>query len=404
MEPLQRTDDLPRDNSTAMRLLIVSHTPHYERDTQIVGWGPTVREIDHLAQLFSSVTHVAPLYSGSAPGSSLAYTAENVHLRPVRPAGGERWRNKLAILIRVPSYIRIIWSEMRRADVVHVRCPANISLVAALLLACTKQPRRRWIKYAGNWQPSLPEAWSYTFQRWWLRKGPHGAEVTVNGDWPCQPPHVRPFYNPSLTDAELAAAREIAASKHLSSPLRLLYVGRLERAKGVERALRIVAALSARGMATTLDLVGDGPERGEVEALVRQLGLTEHARLYGWIARPELVPFYAAAHIMLFPSSSSEGWPKVLSEAMAYGVVPVTSNVSGIPQALAEFGCGVALPADRIEGFVEAVIGYVDHAERWAVESRHASDAAIHYTYGDYLRAVSEMLAFGVSKEGKFAS
>ena len=43
------------------------------------------------------------------------------------------------------------------------------------------------------------------------------------------------------------------------------------------------------------------------------------------------------AYLMLFPSES-EGWPKVLSEGKAYGVVPVTSDVSSIPQYLREFG------------------------------------------------------------------
>jgi hypothetical protein len=43
-----------------MRLLIISHTPHYHRDGEIVGWGATVREIDHLAALFESVVHIAP--------------------------------------------------------------------------------------------------------------------------------------------------------------------------------------------------------------------------------------------------------------------------------------------------------------------------------------------------------
>ena len=47
-----------------MRLLIVSHTPHYRAAGQLVGWGPTVRELDHLAELFAEVVHVAPVYDG----------------------------------------------------------------------------------------------------------------------------------------------------------------------------------------------------------------------------------------------------------------------------------------------------------------------------------------------------
>ena len=57
-----------------MKLLIVSHTPHYQKGNAIVGWGPTIREIDYLAQVFDRVVHVAPLHPEAAPASSLPYT------------------------------------------------------------------------------------------------------------------------------------------------------------------------------------------------------------------------------------------------------------------------------------------------------------------------------------------
>src|SRR5439155_595485 len=108
-------------------LLIVSHTPHYRRDGEIVGWGPTVREIDMLATLFDSVVHIAPLHPHAAPASALPYRSSRVRLRPVPPTGGERLRDKLNIPLRYPGYARAILRERRAADVIHVRSPANIS-------------------------------------------------------------------------------------------------------------------------------------------------------------------------------------------------------------------------------------------------------------------------------------
>src|SRR3712207_3692431 len=107
----------------------------------------------------------------------------------------------------MPHYTRTIWRELPQADVVHVRCPANISLIAIVLLAVVRYPRRRWVKYAGNWQSYPVEAWSYRFQRWWLSSGLHRGVVTVNGHWPGQPAHVYSFLNPCFTEAELAAAQ-----------------------------------------------------------------------------------------------------------------------------------------------------------------------------------------------------
>ena len=64
-----------------MRVLIVSHTPHYLENGVPVGWGPTVREIDYLASLFEEIVHIAPLHRGK-PEGALAYQAANIRFRP----------------------------------------------------------------------------------------------------------------------------------------------------------------------------------------------------------------------------------------------------------------------------------------------------------------------------------
>ncbi len=153
-----------------MKLLIISHTPHYRKGDEIVGWGATLREIDHLAQVFDEVVHVAPLHSEPAPQSSLPYSARNIRFRAVSPAGGDTLRQKVTILLYILQYIATIREEMKRVDIVHVRCPASISLIALLVLMFSPTPKYRWVKYAGNWHPTEKEAWSYTLQRWILQK------------------------------------------------------------------------------------------------------------------------------------------------------------------------------------------------------------------------------------------
>ncbi len=374
-----------------MNLLIISHTPHYRRGGAVVGWGPTVREIDYLAQLFARVVHVAPLHSEAAPESAIAYESPRVEVRPVPPAGGERLADKFNILFKAPGYISAIWRELKHADMVHVRCPANISMLAILLLALVRSPRRRWVKYAGNWRPDAGEPQSYRFQRWWLTRGRHRGVVTINGRWPEQPPHVHSFLNPCLTDAELRDARVVAAEKSLSAPLQLLLVGRIEKAKGVHRALQVLARLRELGVAARLDLVGDGPERGDFERQAEKLGVAAQVVFHGWLPRGALAPIYSRAHILIFPSDT-EGWPKVLSEAMAYGAVPVCSAVSGIPQALQEFGTGRTFAPDDVEGFARAIAGYAAHPDVWKKESLLGVKAAALFSYSHYLQAVQRML------------
>lgn len=374
-----------------MKLLIISHTPHYLDSGIIKGWGPTLREIDHLATVFEEVIHVAPIYKRTAPESSLAYRASNVRLRGVTPAGGAGLLAKLGILVHAFNYVRVILSELRRADVVHVRCPANIPLMAVILLAFRKSPQKRWIKYAGNWNPDGREAWSYTFQRWWLRRNFARAKVTVNGEWENQPHHIHTFFNPCLTDKEIQEAQQATSDREFTTPLQLLFVGNLNTPKGVGRALEILAQLQKIGIDATLDLIGDGEERQSFENQAEQLGIKDLVTFHGWIPRTALGEYYRNAHFLLFPSGS-EGWPKVISEAMAYGVVPIASAVSSIPQYLAQFGVGKALPPTAIAQFVEAIQEYVRNPQSWRVESRKAQQAAELFTYRQYLERVKVLL------------
>jgi glycosyltransferase involved in cell wall biosynthesis len=287
-----------------------------------------------------------------------------------------------------PGYLRVLLRELKRCDVVHVRCPSNIGLLTILLLAMRRTPRRRWIKYAGNWRPGSSESPSYAIQRWLLARGAARAVVTVNGRWPGEAPHVLPFLNPCLTDEELHEGALIGATKRLGVPVRLLFVGRMEESKGCGRAVDVVERLRAQGIETRLDLVGDGEGRPALASRIASAGLSASVRILGWVPRPSLNELYRDAHILLFPSSSSEGWPKVLSEGMAYGVVPVASTVSSIPQYLEQFRAGRAIDPMDLDGFVAAIAGYVGEPRRWQEESARAMKAAASFSYESYLSAV----------------
>lgn len=371
-----------------MKLVIISHTPHYRRNGELVGWGPTIREIDEISEMFDRVVHIAPSHGQHAPESALRYKSPRVQVREVVPAGGAGTKKKLGVLRQIGGYTRAIRHELRDADAVHVRCPANISLVALIVLMLMRQPRRRWLKYAGNWCPVEREPWSYTFQRWLLRKSWHNGVVTVNGHWPNQPSFVHSFFNPCLDQGERLEGRQQSAIKQMIGPVRLIFVGRLNSAKGVARVLQIVARVKRLGGSVFLDLVGDGNERPQFEHLAKNLGIDGLITFHGWLPRAEIARLYSRAHLMILPSTSSEGWPKVLSEAMAYGVVPLASNISSIPQYLEAFSCGHVFEPTNLDAFVASIEWYSAHPEAWKEESENAVKAAESFDYTDHCEAV----------------
>lgn len=375
-----------------MKLLIISNMSHYLDAGRVVGWGPTVQEIDHLANIFDEIRHIGFLHADPPPLNALPYSSPKVHLVPVPPAGGEKLSDKLKILNLIPLYLRTILQELPWADAVHVRCPANLPLMAVVLLSLVPFPKYRWVKYAGNWRPNGRESWSYTIQRWMLQKNLHRGVVTVNGRWPQQPAHIFSFLNPSLTEEE-ASQPHPGPAKKFGPPYQLLFVGRVEASKGAGRVLQMAELLEDQGLDFVLHMVGDGPEKAAWAEWSRVHGLDARVTFHGWLPKPALTDFYSKAHFMVLPSSASEGWPKVLSEAMAYGAVPLAGAVSCIPQILAETGAGMALPPLDSIAFYKTLLDYVARPDRWRAASRASMAAAANFTYDHYLQAVRQMFA-----------
>ena len=376
-----------------MNLLIISDMAHYYRDDTLVGWGPTVEEIDYLATLFTEVRHAGCLHSTPAPGSSLPYTQSNITFVPLPPTGGNHFRDKLNILQMTPRYLATIWKELNTADVVHLRCPANIPLLALLVLVLRQKPKYRWVKYAGNWGAGRQYPLFFRLQRWMLQHNLTWSVVTINGAWSGQKPHIVSFKNPCLTEKEVELARVSSQGKAIQAPVRLVFVGALNERKGVRRVLAIASGLHEAGIPFILDILGDGAGRLEYEKQAAEFGLSGMVIFHGWVPKPKLAQYYQQAYINLLPSES-EGWPKVLSEGMAYGVVPLASAVASIPQVLAETGAGLAVsPFDNIAAYREEIIRLYKNPHLWQQYSLNSRLAAVLFTYENYLKSLRDMSA-----------
>src|SRR5207302_5533533 len=99
------------------------------------------------------------------------------------------------------------------------------------------------------------------------------------------------------------------------SRVRLLFVGRLHRQKGLSHLLQAVSRLNPDLMEQVeLEFVGSGPDEQNLRSLARDLGLAERVRFSGWVSRSDIVGHYQDADIFAFPSFE-EGMPNVVLEA-----------------------------------------------------------------------------------------
>ena len=123
-------------------------------------------------------------------------------------------------------------------------------------------------------------------------------------------------------------------------PVRVCFLGRLVPLKNCNIVIQSAAALISEKR-IRLDIVGDGWDRSNLEALTRDLGLEKDVTFHGWVPHPLAMEILARSHIMVLPSIREFGGGVVV-EAMARGVVPIVVRYGG-PSDLVEEGCGISL-------------------------------------------------------------
>jgi len=133
--------------------------------------------------------------------------------------------------------------------------------------------------------------------------------------------------------------------------LRLLFVGRLHRDKGVFDLPLIDRALDDRGIAVTWTVIGTGPD----EPALRDAWTGAHVSFLRRRAHEEVLAI-AADHDAFVLPSRFEGFPLALLEAMGAGVVPVATRLeSGVAESITDGTTGFLREAGDIAGFADAI-------------------------------------------------
>lgn len=149
---------------------------------------------------------------------------------------------------------------------------------------------------------------------------------------------------------------QIARLKHPRFKISLLGIGRFEKEKRFDRAIRALRAARDAGHDAGLTLVGSGRELGQLKELTHTLGLERYVEFVGW--KDDIVPYLAQADAVLVPSEY-EGYGMVIVEALAAGVPVIATDV------------GVAREADAIvtepRTFAQAVTDWCAHGPRQAM-------------------------------------
>ena len=132
-----------------------------------------------------------------------------------------------------------------------------------------------------------------------------------------------------------------------NDPPVILAVGRLVGKKGFTTLVEACAHLNSSGLRADCFIIGEGPEREELEGLVENLRLADSVFLIGKLQQTEVREYYRRADLLAMPSCISnkdrDGIPNVLIEAMAMEIPVVSTSVSGIPELVRDGETGLVV-------------------------------------------------------------
>jgi glycosyltransferase involved in cell wall biosynthesis len=135
---------------------------------------------------------------------------------------------------------------------------------------------------------------------------------------------------------------------------RLVSIGRLHEQKGTLLLVTAAKELVAQGTSLELILVGDGPMRTEVEALIKTFQLEDFVKLVGWQTHDQIQEWLAQSRALVLPSFA-EGLPVVIMEALASYRPVITTFIAGIPELVRPGESGWLVPAGDVESLIQAM-------------------------------------------------
>jgi glycosyltransferase involved in cell wall biosynthesis len=177
------------------------------------------------------------------------------------------------------------------------------------------------------------------------------------------------LFRPLPRDPAWRLARGIPAQAPLVAA-----TGRLVGLKGFQVAIGALSQLPDVHLA----IAGDGPERGRLEALARDLGMADRLHLLGPLRHAELPQLLNQADLFVLPTIGEETFGISVVEAMACGLPVLVSDTGGLPEVVTDGECGRLLPPGDTRAWHDAIaslLAHPDDARAMGAKGRERAEA-----------------------------
>jgi Glycosyltransferase len=343
-----------------------------------------------LSQLFDRTVILVPSFPVQDRTGELPLTGRNLVVVALsRPPGQGLWR-KLLLVLWFFGNGRVLIREVRLADAVHAPIPGDIGTVGIFLALLLRKPL--FVRHCGNWLG--PRTAAERFWKWLLERLASRSCVVLATGGSTEPPSRRNraiswIFSTSLSAEELQSSARQREGLPGDHP-RLIIACRQEREKGTATLIESLPLLLPDYPNATLDVVGGGGALSEFEDLAVKLGVRARVTLHGNVDHSTVIRRLQQADLFCFPTSS-EGFPKVVLEALACGLPVLTTRVSVLPQLIGT-GCGVLLDEVTPASVAEGVRLCLSDGERYRAMSRTAVRTARQYSLERWRETIGDIL------------
>jgi len=377
-----------------MRLVVFSHKlcwPSESSPSRYATDGGFPMQMAALSELFESTTLVVPCDAAGNRAGEIPIEGRNIVISPLSNPSGIGLRRKLRIpfwlLRNSPTLIR----EVFRADAIHTPIPGDIGTIGMILAFLLRKPL--FIRHCGNW--FLPKTTAEFFWKWFMERFAGDRNVFLATGGAVEPPSqrngaIRWIFSTSLKEEELLRCRR-RTSQSPGDDLRLIIACRQEKEKGTGIVIESLPMIAEKFPKVTLDVVGDGAALGEWKRMAQSLGVSDRIIFHGKVDHENVIRLLQQAHLFCYPTTSSEGFPKVVLEALACGLPVVTTRVSVLPQLIGS-GCGLLIDEVSAREVAQAVEDILLEDGRYVTMSAQAVETAGHYSLERWRDTIGELL------------
>lgn len=384
---------LQERNFRRMHLAVISHKICWPDETSVSGFvtdGGFPLQMRAISELFERTTLVVPCSRDSAPDGLSPLEGNDLDVTSLSVPRGTGLRRKLHMLLWLVTNGTVIWQQVRKADAIHTPIPGDVGTIG--MIAALLQRKPLMVRHCGNWL--VQKTTAERIWKWSMESFAGGRNVMFATGGAAEPPstrnpNVKWIFSTSLRADQLVegAPRELPSD----GKLRLVVACRQEPGKGTEKVIESMPDILRVFPKAELSIIGGGSMEEALKRRADQLGLREHVTFHGRVPQERVVDLLNDAHIFCYPTSASEGFPKVVLEAMAAGLPVVTTRVSVLPQ-LIEGGAGILLTEADAKELAEAVTRLGSDPDAYWLMSSRAIETARDFSLEKWRDVIGESL------------